>query len=109
MELLTHVSMTFIDVLGAASYPNVDWEVPVALQRASSKIAFALALIWMVYIIGQMVWPSRRGGGGRIQWGKLFLVGIAIVYLLDLSLIAGTVNNILKWIWQIGNMFGVVS
>lgn len=86
--------------------PTVPLTIAPGLQAFSSKIAFALVAVWLLYVVGQYVMPGRQRG--RVQWTKLVWVVFGAIVLMDLSLIKTFADWFLQLGWWIGSVTGAL-
>lgn len=88
--------------------PSWTWSVDPTLQTWSSRLAFVLLIIWLGALLAKFAIPSQRAAGmGRGGAVRFIGAAIAIVILLDLSLIPKIINNALKIINYLGTMAGI--
>lgn len=87
----------------AAEYvaPQINFTISQNLQTGARKLAFFLAVCWLIYLAAQVAIPSRRGGMNNGGAGKMLLAAIPILFLLDLNLLKTFANWILQIIWNV--------
>lgn len=93
--------------IGTKTAPNIHWAPSAQLQGWSSKLAFALMVVWVVAVAAQYAIPSKRGGRGQHSWGKFLAAGIICVVLLDLQTVPALINGILDVFWAIASAVGL--
>lgn len=89
--------------------PQIDWTPSADFVKYSRFVGGALIAIWIIYLIAQVAMPGRRGGGGRIQWGKT-IGGVAVGCLLMApQSIPGIINLSMKAVWAVGAFVGLTD
>lgn len=110
-EMILFRAVYLTTMLPAKGYskPNVKFDTS-GLQSAATKLAFFLAIVWILFFISKFILPSKRnamaqqGGGGAKYAGA----ALGILCLLDLDIITKIANWSLDIIWKIGQAFGIV-
>jgi len=96
-------------ILAAPTPPQITWNPSSELQSWSTKAAFVIAMIWILYLVAQFALPGRRSGGlGRGGAVKFIGAAFLIILLMDLKLLPTIINNVMSIIWYIFDLFGWV-
>jgi len=107
MSILAAAATT---VIAAPAPPQITWVPDSNLQVWSTRLAFVIALIWIVYLIAQFVVPGKRGGGlGRGGAVKFIGAAFVIIMLMDLKLLPTVINNALSIVYYLFDMVGIRS
>lgn len=96
-------------VYAAINPPQITWVPSSEIQMWSTRAAFVIGLIWLLYLIMQFVVPGRRQQGGLGRGGAVKFIGAAVVIivLMDLNLVPVVINNAMTIIWYIGDLIGI--
>lgn len=94
--------------LGAYVAPTVNWNPDPTLVALCRNLAFFLALLWVVFLVANFAIPKKRQSfGGQGQGARFAMGAVAIILLLDITMVGALINSILGIIWWIGGLFGL--